>query len=1181
MAGQVSVLVVLKDAGGSICSDCTGTLSGTLGGVASSAVTCTATTPFCQVSWSNFTAAGSQQLALSLNGTPISGSPYTVIVSAGEKILSLWASKTTSPQYYEPSKSPPNTRHLVAASCLVQSTPSQPPFRPFLPTSACKGVSPRRPLFFRAFAADSHYSHHTPDCISFAADDGLDATVSTSFIGGAGSASGTVNTDMSFTLTLQDQYSNVVTSTHTTCSKLSFSMQLSGTSSTLAPTCTYLGGGVFQGAFRTNFAGSWIISVIGGSRIMTKTTRIASDGFQASQCSASVDDTNPPRAAAAGSMALLAKDQFGNVLTNSTDPGVGWALSVMAFAALDGGSSAVPTMTFGVPAWSSGGSYAVSFQSTRSGQFSVAVSIGGVGVSGSPVAVRIEPALLSGGAMSPSGNLSALVAGISTPFTVRGKDAYGNAHSKGSISFSATLSNSSGATVQTLKTTAGTLGEGSASVIVTLSAPYSLSLALTGGGDYVGSPIIGAGPYTIAVNPVETGNPASFSWVPQDSSQLVATAGQGLVVKMWEKDAYGNKRTLSGQTFIATLSGAKSVSGTVTDVGGGQYNMSALLTLAGNYAISVTTAGSTAVIFTEAFSVKVGPAVMSEKGTLRQDYLEWTGGGIGQVTVQAKLGVKSRDEYGNTISTGGLVGSLTFSMASCNPPEQACIGSTAPAGTHVPHQIGVADAGSGFYGMSYTTTIGGHYYSNIKLGGLDIYGSPFDILVNADNTVAARSFAFGPGMDSCGLVLVSSELDTVNSCAIATSDAETTFGVRLVDAYGNQRLSSSGNTDLLVFNTTTVSLIYNLGATGPILAANQKFSIQYDNGVQVVGYPATVSGRYSTSVVHRYCTTVACPSPVITGAISNSPVFVFVAPAAAYAPNSWATGMGMSLSTAGVASSFLITTRDKFMNYRVGVNSAVGQDSGWDLTMLHDLGDPFKDVLSGTIVGQHNGTYLASFIVTRSGTYKISIKRDGLLVSNSSVALGTSAGAAQAMRAYPNVAGIGSYVSSGTVASGFNGAAAIVYVNAMDEYGNQKSQGGDQFTGLVSAMPNTTINQVDYKNGTYVVMFYVTKAGSYQANVFVRGAASIKGSPLTLAMSPGHAVPWYSEVFKSNYTTAGTSLSFKISARDMFYNDRGTGGDTFNVACRNTLTGDYSQSAVQDVKGEVPQSRYVFTPFGM
>ena len=1020
----------------------------------------------------------------------------------------------------------------------------------------------------------NHLDRLTVHCtfhVTFAADNGLELN-SNSTIGGAGSSTGVVNTDIIFTFTLKDRYSNVITATDKTCANLAMSAQLKDTTSTTSPACTYLGSGVFQGVFTTTISGSWIISVSGGTLgglVVTKTTFIDASTVTAERCTASVDNGNPPRAGEAGTMTLLAKDEYGNVLTDSTDPGVSWAISVTGFTPLDGGDSSTPNFVIGSSAWSQGGVYTASFQSTRSGMFSIDIQVGGVGVTGSPFDVRIESGLLSAAAMLPAGNYTSLVAGSTTPFTLRGKDEYGNSYSQGTIEFVASVLDSAGqSTVSTLSTSKGSGGQGSSSILLTFAGDYLLSLNLTGSGAFTGSPVVGGGHQAITVNADETGLPSGFSFnSPSNASTLSGIAGTPITINIREKDQYSNERTLSGQSFAAILSsGSESVSATLSDGGGGMYAMSAVVTVTGTYTLSIAPAAGGNAIPTEPFSVAVGPAQMSHLGTLREDVGVWTGGAVGRVTEQAKFAIKARDAYANRISTGGLSASLSFTMKSCDPPEASCAdASSEPSATHVPHSTEISDVGDGFYGFSYTTTIGGHYFASIKYNGEDIYGSPFDVLVGADVTVTPSSFAFGPGMSSCGAVLVTGELTDITSCAVATSEAETTFGVRLVDAYGNWRITSSMNQDILIFNTTTVSTLFNVNATGPIVAATEKFSVQYEDGVQVVGFSTTVSGRYSTSIIHRYCASTACPSPVFTGGILNTPTFVFVRPAAAYAPNSWATGDGMSLSTAGVASSFIITTRDMFMNTRVGVESAVGQDSGWTLTLLHDENDPFEDTLSGTVVGHANGTYVASFSVTHSGTYRISVKRDGRFIASTSNPLASpDANGPFAMKSYPNRAGIGSYISSGTGSSGKNDGAAVVLVQAMDEYGNIKSRGGDVFNGLVSALPNTTIVQEDFNNGSYAVRFSVTKSGTYQANVYVNGDKSVKGSPVTLTMSPGTFVPWYSEVTKKTLTTAGTPLTFMIQARDMYFNHRAIGGDDFTVKCLNQHVGDYASSAVQD-----------------
>jgi len=269
-------------------------------------------------------------------------------------------------------------------------------------------------------------------------------------------------------------------------------------------------------------------------------------------------------------MRLVARDEFGNELTETSDPGIGWSMSVTGFTAVDGGAGGLPPMTFGAPSWVSGGTYTVAFQSTRSGLFSITVKVGSDTVGGSAVTETVTPNLLSGAAMAPGGNYTdVVVAGATNPFTLTGKDAYGNVHTTGPVTFTATIGNATHPSVSLLDlaTVAGTGGEGSSSYSVTVGGSYALTLTLTGSGDFVGGATVGASPYAITVNPDESGHPARFSWTPA-AAALEGIAGVTFRVQMREVDQYANPRTVSGQLFTATLSGPQTVEALVSDDGG-------------------------------------------------------------------------------------------------------------------------------------------------------------------------------------------------------------------------------------------------------------------------------------------------------------------------------------------------------------------------------------------------------------------------------------------------------------------------------------------------------------------------------------------------------------------------------------------------------------------------------------
>jgi hypothetical protein len=120
--------------------------------------------------------------------------------------------------------------------------------------------------------------------------------------------------------------------------------------------------------------------------------------------------------------------------------------------------------------------------------------------------------------------------------------------------------------------------------------------------------------------------------------------------------------------------------------------------------------------------------------------------------------------------------------------------------------------------------------------------------------------------------------------------------------------------------------------------------------------------------------------------LSNSPVRVLVRPSWKCASKSTATGMGLTLATAGLAATFTITTKDSFSQLSIngGDGFAVSADRGgaiknWQYfsycaPTLTQCSVSSTGLETQLISDQNTGTYLVSFLPTRSGDYRINVK---------------------------------------------------------------------------------------------------------------------------------------------------------------------------------------------------------------
>ena len=86
-------------------------------------------------------------------------------------------------------------------------------------------------------------------------------------------------------------------------------------------------------------------------------------------------------------------------------------------------------------------------------------------------------------------------------------------------------------------------------------------------------------------------------------------------------------------------------------------------------------------------------------------------------------------------------------------------------------------------------------------------------------------------------------------------------------------------------------------------------------------------------------------------------------------------GDGLSIGTAGVASSFFINSRDKYSNYKTG-----GSGGSWTATLslssraAFDVASmPVKDI-NASGVDRGDGTFTMTYSITRAGVYSMLVK---------------------------------------------------------------------------------------------------------------------------------------------------------------------------------------------------------------
>lgn len=129
------------------------------------------------------------------------------------------------------------------------------------------------------------------------------------------------------------------------------------------------------------------------------------------------------------------------------------------------------------------------------------------------------------------------------------------------------------------------------------------------------------------------------------------------------------------------------------------------------------------------------------------------------------------------------------------------------------------------------------------------------------------------------------------------------------------------------------------------------------------------------------------------------------------------------------------------------------------------------------------------------------------------------------------------------------GEPACFYVQAHTDNGVPKNVGGDNFTVTIEAADlHFELLPVDNQDGTYYCEYTPTRAGEYELTVKFNGH-DIYGSPFHPVVSRAPTAASHCRVVGEGATVArvGVTNTFTIVARDQFDDERGVGGDAFEL----------------------------------
>ena len=223
--------------------------------------------------------------------------------------------------------------------------------------------------------------------------------------------------------------------------------------------------------------------------------------------------------------------------------------------------------------------------------------------------------------------------------------------------------------------------------------------------------------------------------------------------------------------------------------------------------------------------------------------------------------------------------------------------------------------------------------------------------------------------------------------------------------------------------------------------------------------------------------------------------------------------------------------------------------------------------------------YSANFFLTLSGRYTIDVALVSLRTAQLEVVPGGGAVQPFTLEILPGPIETSQFVLRGSGARQFvSGTRTYFQVQACDRFANYLSQGGDSVIANITHVPigsNVTaarfassrqLSVVDKMNdGSYDVSYLLTIAGHYSILVSVQDVhqgvlASVTGHAAQAASSATSGVTLTAEGLpyaeSISVGTAGIQGTFKLHARDEFWNTLSVGGDVFTLEVAGPTLGE-------------------------
>lgn len=402
-----------------------------------------------------------------------------------------------------------------------------------------------------------------------------------------------------------------------------------------------------------------------------------------------------------------------------------------------------------------------------------------------------------------------------------------------------------------------------------------------------------------------------------------------------------------------------------------------------------------------------------------------------QAGIEAKFSIKARDVEGNDIKEGGEVFTVVLFHSENN--DEKVIGK-------------VEDKKNGTYEVTYTAKLAGEYSMEIKLIDEEnkendsdepevflLKGCPMRV----DVTACPTSDPSKCQLDGMG----------INS---AVAGVEANFNIVSYDAYGNKGLGGEDFTAVLTSGSEKIDATV----------------VDNKDGTYTVSYTCPAAGEYDLQVFLKGQPLGLAKKVVVKDAGVSTPEKCIL------------VGFDDALldQKAGTLSKFQIQAKDRHNNLR----SSGGEK--FTVTLTHKTSG---EVVEANVVDNNDGKYDVDFTLFKSGEYDMNVALNGTAFVNKDI----------------KVRDTGVTSPEHSVVTGDEdfknlkaGKPKTFTIEARDEFGNKRSEGGEHFTLQITSkttlkdVPDKNFSVVDNNDGTYSATMTVEEVSEYAMQVLLKTA---------------------------------------------------------------------------------------------